>query len=197
MYETYQQEHDGQHQPNNSSRGNKKKNELQEDENASTFSPPRLDDGDVICSSGSSPDQTIFKLRRENERLGWTIDDLRKEIDDLKKQIQEQNQQQEKWLSSSSSPARRMVSSSTAAATTTLGHSGTWMIDDDSKDFLSYPPELKANLRQEKMKRLQEVRQQMQFILDTDNVEDTNGRWSCCGQTSYHDECSCMHTGGK
>jgi hypothetical protein len=65
-------------------------------------------------------------------------------------------------------------------------------MDQDSIDFLSYPPELKDNLRSEKRKRLEEVKAQMRFILDSDDVQDSNGRWSCCGQTEYHPTCPAM-----
>jgi hypothetical protein len=65
-------------------------------------------------------------------------------------------------------------------------HKGKWMMDKDSIEFLEYPDELKSNLRDQKQKRLEQIRANMKFILDTDNVEDSNGFWDCCGQTSYN-----------
>jgi predicted translin family RNA/ssDNA-binding protein len=64
-------------------------------------------------------------------------------------------------------------------------HKGRWMMDKDSIEFMEYPDELKSNLRDQKQKRLEQIRANMKFILDTDNVEDSNGYWDCCGQTSY------------
>ena len=64
-------------------------------------------------------------------------------------------------------------------------HHGHWIIDKDSKEFLEYPPELKTNMRKEKQKRLDQVQKDMKFILDSDDVEDTNGYWDCCGSTHY------------
>jgi hypothetical protein len=37
----------------------------------------------------------------------------------------------------------------------------------------------------EKQKRLDEVRSQMKFILDTDDIKDSYGKWSCCGEEEY------------
>jgi hypothetical protein len=44
---------------------------------------------------------------------------------------------------------------------------------------------LKHTWRKEKKKRLDEVRSQMKFILDTDNIKDSYGKWSCCGKEEY------------
>jgi len=72
---------------------------------------------------------------------------------------------------------------------TVIGHHGTWIMDQDSQDFLSYPEEVKENMRREKQKRLKQVQQDMQFILDSDRPEDSNGHWQCCGETLYHSTC--------
>lgn len=68
-------------------------------------------------------------------------------------------------------------------------HTGTWVMDKDSREFLEFPDELKENMRQEKQKRLNEVRAEMKFILDSDNIEDSTGQWSCCGAKEYKMEC--------
>ena len=34
-------------------------------------------------------------------------------------------------------------------------------------------------------KRLNEVLSQMKFILDTDDIKDSYGKWTCCGLTEY------------
>mmetsp|Transcript_10795 Transcript_10795/g.25774 ORF Transcript_10795/g.25774 Transcript_10795/m.25774 type:complete len:526 (+) Transcript_10795:152-1729(+) len=201
LFETYQQEQE-QHtltknktrttSSSNRSSSRKKKEDTQGDEACSTLiTPRRLDESNNGGGStiNNSPDQMIFKLRRENERLGWTIDDLRTEIDDLKKQLNQQEERQQRTPSPQPSKSSEQVDGIASSSSSLGRHAGTWTMDQDSKDFLSYPPELKQNLRHEKTKRLEEIRQQMKFILDSDNVEDTNGRWSCCGQTSYHGVC--------
>jgi hypothetical protein len=64
-------------------------------------------------------------------------------------------------------------------------HKGTWEMHRDCKDFLGLDNHLKDNLRKEKKKRLEEVRSQMKFILDTDDIKDSYGKWSCCGEEEY------------
>ena len=69
-------------------------------------------------------------------------------------------------------------------------HKGKWIMDQDSIDFLGYPEELKQNMRSEKQKRLLQVKHDMKFILDTDDIEDSNGHWNCCQATKYDHPCS-------
>ncbi len=70
-----------------------------------------------------------------------------------------------------------------------VGHIGEWIMDQDSRDFISYPEEVKENMRKEKQKRLRQVQLDMEFILDSDKVEDSNGHWACCGEKSYQSKC--------
>lgn len=70
-----------------------------------------------------------------------------------------------------------------------VGHKGKWLVSQDSQDFISYPEEVKENMRREKQKRLRQVQQDMKFILDSDRVEDSNGHWQCCGETTYNSTC--------
>jgi hypothetical protein len=69
-------------------------------------------------------------------------------------------------------------------------HKGKWIMEKDSIDFMGYPQELKENMRKEKQKRLQQVKNDMKFILDTDNLEDSNGHWDCCGAAVYKHVCT-------
>ena len=69
-------------------------------------------------------------------------------------------------------------------------HKGEWEVHPDCKEFMKLEDHLKDNLRNEKQKRLNEVRSQMKFILDTDNIEDSYGKWTCCGQEEYKAECT-------
>jgi len=73
----------------------------------------------------------------------------------------------------------------TSASTPLTPHKGTWEMHRDCKDFLELDDHLKDNLRKEKQKRLDEVRSQMKFILDTDDIKDSYGKWSCCGKEEY------------
>ena len=74
---------------------------------------------------------------------------------------------------------------STLSTNEEQNHKGTWEIDPDCQEFMKLDDHLKDNLRKEKEKRLNEVRSQMKFILDTDNVSDTFGKWRCCGAQEY------------
>ena len=64
-------------------------------------------------------------------------------------------------------------------------HKGKWEIHPDCNEFMKLDDHLKDNLRKEKEKRLDEVRSQMKFILDTDDIKDSYGKWSCCGKEEY------------
>ena len=70
----------------------------------------------------------------------------------------------------------------------TTQHTGVWEMHADCKEFLKLDDHLKDNLRKEKEKRLNEVLSQMKFILDTDEMKDTYGKWSCCGKEEYEAE---------
>ena len=67
-------------------------------------------------------------------------------------------------------------------------HSGKWEMHADCKEFIKLDNHLKENLRKEKEKRMNEVLSQMKFILDTDEMKDTYGKWTCCGKEQYEAE---------
>lgn len=69
-------------------------------------------------------------------------------------------------------------------------HKGPWKMEKDSQEFLGYPDEVKESLRKEKQRRLQQVKDEMKFILDSDDVQHTNGEWECCGERKFHAACS-------
>mmetsp|Transcript_5585 Transcript_5585/g.11555 ORF Transcript_5585/g.11555 Transcript_5585/m.11555 type:complete len:454 (+) Transcript_5585:73-1434(+) len=68
-------------------------------------------------------------------------------------------------------------------------HTGTWVMSADSVEFLGFPSEAKEALRTEKQKRLQRVKEEMAFILDSDDPKDAHGEWSCCHNTNYNEAC--------
>jgi hypothetical protein len=149
-------------------------------------------------------------LRRQIERQQWKIEELQQTVMSLREeqmernhrqQQQEQQEEEDQTMNAPDAPSSP-PSTSTSDENDTLPqqqqrrqqvehrHVGEWTMDQDSIDFLQYPEELKQNLRDEKRKRLEEVRGQMRFILDTDNVEDSNGRWTCCQSQQYQSVCT-------
>jgi hypothetical protein len=154
----------------------------------SPFSSPENDDAEVDREfadfSRKRAEETIFTLRRTIEKQEWKIEELQKQLKVLK------NQSTSVPTIQAPTVAQTLSSKSKPSSNT---HNGTWVMDSDSQDFMEYPKELKENLRAEKRKRLKEVMEQMKFILDSDNVEDTNGAWNCCGQTQYQTVCLKAH----
>ena len=67
-------------------------------------------------------------------------------------------------------------------------HKGEWILHEDCREFLKLDDHLKENLRKEKEKRINEVLSQMKFILDTDDLKDSYGKWSCCDSEEYSAE---------
>jgi hypothetical protein len=163
-------------------------------------------------------EKTIFKLRRQIERQQWKIEELQQTVMSLReeqmerKHRQQQQQQEEEevqTMNATYAPASPPSTSTSDDNDTSQQqqqqqqqqvqhhHVGEWTMDQDSIDFLQYPEELKQNLRDEKRKRLEEVRGQMRFILDTDNVEDSNGRWTCCQSQQYKSVCTVAADAGS
>jgi hypothetical protein len=70
-------------------------------------------------------------------------------------------------------------------------HKGNWVMDKEAIEFLSLEEEIKRQLREGKKKRMYEISEQMKFILDSDHVKDSRGKWDCCGQLVYCSECNC------
>jgi len=121
-------------------------------------------------------DAEVAQLRRALEASKAKIRSLEKEVAEKAAAAKEPT----------ATPAA--VSSTTVPLPTAKSHKGEWVMDRDSQDFLALDEELKANLRGEKAKRLRDVREQMRFILDTDDVACSNGEWSCCKKKEYGSE---------
>ena len=62
-------------------------------------------------------------------------------------------------------------------------------MEKESIEFLSLDEEIKKKLRDGKQKRLQDVHEQMKFILDSDEIQDSRGKWDCCGCETYGGTC--------
>jgi hypothetical protein len=64
-------------------------------------------------------------------------------------------------------------------------HKGRWIIDKDCRDFLSLDEEVKKQLRGGKKKRIQDILNELRFILDSDDEREARGHWECCGNNEY------------
>ena len=64
-------------------------------------------------------------------------------------------------------------------------------MDKESIDFIALDEEIESKMRDAKQKRLQDLQEQMKFIVGNDEVQYSRGKWDCCGSESYLSECSC------
>lgn len=130
-------------------------------------------------------DAEVVQLRR-------ALEASKAKIRSLEKEAAEKAATATKERTASAPSAAPASASSASPLPTANAHKGEWIMDRDSQDFLALDEELKANLRGEKAKRLRDVREQMRFILDTDDVACSNGEWSCCKKKEYGCEgCAC------
>lgn len=109
------------------------------------------------------------------------IASLQRQVKELKQKLLEQQQQQEESMKNNIN---------LATTSRQEKHKGKWIMNQDSIDFLNYPTEVKTNMRQEKQRRLQQIQNEMKFILDSDHERDSHGYWSCCNATEYQATCS-------
>jgi len=93
--------------------------------------------------------------------------------------------------SSDKDQAAVVAKDSTSTTTSKSKHAGTWIMDKESQEFMALDGEIKAKLRDGKQKRLNDVLEQMKFILDSDDEKDSRGKWDCCGATTYR-SCYCQ-----
>ena len=132
----------------------------------------------------------IESLRRHIRQRDAEVAQLRRALEASKAKIR--SLEKEVAEQSSAPKVKGPLSPSAAPLPSANAHKGEWVMDRDSQDFLALDEELKANLRGEKAKRLRDVREQMRFILDTDDVACSNGEWSCCKKKDYGcDGCAC------
>ena len=129
------------------------------------------------------------RRRNGDSKIEQYTENLLKELQSKHEQI-EALQQEIKELKQSMPQTPQCNGSNKPVSTPTPRHTGSWMMDRDSQEFLNYPAEVKESLRREKQKRLAQVQDEMKFILDSDEIHHTTGRWQCCGETKYHAHCS-------
>eukprot|EP00980_Cylindrotheca_fusiformis_P022641 scaffold9523_cov103-Cylindrotheca_fusiformis.AAC.18 len=170
--------------------------------------------GKVVSSSSSfsiSDDQQRLDERVEKSLISrlalkdFEISTLKEQVQELQKQLQSNSMSTPRAFVTTTTTSKEAttanttntssLSSSSAASANDHHHhhhhTGEWIMDKDSQEFLQYPEEIKTNMRKEKQRRLDQVQKEMKFILDSDNIEDTNGHWTCCGANSYRAE-SCQ-----
>jgi hypothetical protein len=70
-------------------------------------------------------------------------------------------------------------------------HTGQWIMEKESQEFLGLDEEIKSKLRDGKQQRLRDVEEQMKFILDSDADVHSRGNWDCCGKKDYTSTCAC------
>mmetsp|Transcript_27621 Transcript_27621/g.67183 ORF Transcript_27621/g.67183 Transcript_27621/m.67183 type:complete len:226 (-) Transcript_27621:49-726(-) len=124
--------------------------------------------------------KSIHKLEEELAKKDAEIAELKKKLEDV----------EETLLDVAKLPSSHPTSAPMNGASKKCNHKGQWKINKDSEEFLAYPEDVKEAMRTEKQKRLRQVREEMQFILDSDNIEDSQGQWDCCGGTEYDADCA-------
>ncbi|KAL3927519.1 MAG: hypothetical protein SGBAC_013053, partial [Bacillariaceae sp.] len=148
-----------------------------------------LTNGDAVPPNGNGQGSKSIYHKLLEEQLAKKD----AEIADLKKQLEDV---QETLLDVAKLPSSQPTSapSTTTMTTTTTTteqcqHTGQWKMSKDSEEFLAYPEQVKGAMRAEKQKRLNQVKEELKFILDSDDVADSHGQWNCCGNTDYDADC--------
>ncbi len=136
-----------------------------------------------IEAANSADSQSKMDAGRRSETLDKLVVRKNKEIAKLKGTIA----QLEQRLKEANS---RSQGSDSAEPDGSIVHKGTWVRHKESLEFQALDDELKQKLREGKEKRLQDVRDQMVFILDSDDIKDSRGKWDCCSKTQYTEPCS-------
>jgi len=143
------------------------------------------DDAVVRQTNGKATKTTVNG--NSSRHLERQVQVQKVQIAKLERQIQKLEAALAAASANSGKPDTKSKPSKEKAAPT---HKGSWQIHPDSKEFLQYPEEVKQSLRAEKQRRLEQVRQEINFILDSDEIHHTNGKWDCCNEQSYHASCS-------
>jgi hypothetical protein len=63
----------------------------------------------------------------------------------------------------SAPPPATVTATAAVASSSSSSHDGEWKLHQNSDEFLAFPDELKANLRKEKKRKVEELRTQMQW----------------------------------
>mmetsp|Transcript_25228 Transcript_25228/g.30483 ORF Transcript_25228/g.30483 Transcript_25228/m.30483 type:complete len:423 (-) Transcript_25228:102-1370(-) len=165
-------------------------------------SAPSLED----AVRGQADEKYKKRFGNNAEIRSMTMDEKDAKIHNLQKQILRMEEAMEKMrlqlksgsTSNYSIPTTPSISSTTATSsisdsTATLSlsspqhqqHKGKWIMDAQCQEFHDLEEDVKQQLREGKQKRIQDVMDQMKFILDSDDLNLTSGHWDCCGETVY------------
>jgi len=134
------------------------------------------------CSSSQNNNGHHYK---DDSALRMTLASKNREIASLQRQVKEL---QQKRLQQQHKAKDNIQEEPTPLQQ--KKHKGKWVMNQDSIDFLNYPAEVKRNMRQEKQRRLQQIQNEMKFIIDSDHEKDSHGHWNCCGNTEYQAPCA-------
>ena len=116
---------------------------------------------------------------REIESLKLQILSLQQQITDLQSQLQQAT-------STTQHPLPPAAVTTTGAPSSI--HRGRWQPDKNTLEFFALDESLRSTLREQKERRLGEVRREMRWIVDGERVEDGPGRWECCGKEEWNSE---------
>ena len=121
----------------------------------------------AITSAGTAASE------REIDSLKAQILSLQQQIADLHSQL---HQKQPPHTAAPAVPSARSA------------HRGRWQPDKNTLEFFALDESLRTTLRQQKERRLEDVRREMRWIVDSERVEEGPGRWECCGKEEWDAE---------
>ena len=124
----------------------------------------------------------IDNSSQESTMTPQTLDKKDQEIQKLKNKLMAT----EKELAELKSQSATAKSSKNSATKISCANKGKWIMSKESLEFLALDEEVKKQLREGKKKRMQEVMDQMKFILDSDDISSTTGHWEKTGETDYY-----------
>jgi len=127
----------------------------------------------LIDNSSQEPTTTPPKLDKDQE-----IQKLKDRLINTEKELEE--------LKSRSATAKSSENNEIKINSTERADKGKWIMSKESCEFLALDEEVKKQLREGKKKRMQEVMDQMKFILDSDDISSTTGHWEKTGETDYY-----------
>ena len=71
-------------------------------------------------------------------------------------------------------------------------HSGKWTVDTKLQEFIALDSGIKQELRKEKNLRITRVNTELSWIVDSDDITQLKGKWSCCGDEEHQSNRGCQ-----
>jgi hypothetical protein len=148
----------------------------------------------IMNSKECNSNHRVYKIKIQQQNDELTS--LRLQLTKAKKEVlsfqQKQQKQQKQLVVDDVTVTDTDTNEATTITNTSINlHAGKWSMSAESNEFISLDEEIKQKLRHGKQKRLHDVLEQMKFIMDSDDVKDSQGKWECCGQTVYDSPCEC------